>query len=139
MTNQAPIMFSKEIEVRWADCDANNHMRHSAYSDFCAHTRIGFLEQIGLGMDWCQNNHIGPVLFKEETEYAREVHMGEVLTVTISGVAHTGFTKSVQLSQQILKQNGEVAALHKCVVAWMDLEKRKIIELPEPIKKSLTQ
>ncbi|KZY83826.1 hypothetical protein A3752_04765 [Oleiphilus sp. HI0081] len=46
----------------------------------------------------------------------------------------TGFTKTVQMLQNIYKANGELSAVHRCVVGWMDLEARKIIELPEKIK-----
>lgn len=129
------VLFKKVIEVRWADCDANRHMRHTAYSDLCAHTRVCFLSDIGLGETWTKAHNIGPVLFKEETEYKREVHMGEQLTVTVEAGEPTGFTKSIQMLQHLHKENGELAATHRCVVAWMDLSLRKIVELPDQIKK----
>lgn len=134
-TKSTDAPFKKTIEVRWADCDANHHMRHSAYSDFCGHTRVCFLESIGLTTEWFKKHNIGPVLFKEETEYKREAHLGEQLTVTFEPGEPTGFSKSVQMVQHMYKENGDLAAIHKCVVAWMDLEKRKIIELPEQIKR----
>ena len=31
--------YHKQVEVRWSDIDANQHMRHSAYADLCTHTR----------------------------------------------------------------------------------------------------
>ena len=39
--------FEKFIEVRWADCDANRHVRHSTYYDYGAHARIRFFTEIG--------------------------------------------------------------------------------------------
>jgi acyl-CoA thioester hydrolase len=134
MNQSNVVLFKKTIEVRWADCDANHHMRHSAYSDFCGHTRVCYLDSIGLTTAWFKQHNIGPVLFKEETEYKREAHLGEQLTVTLETGEPTGFTKSIQMVQHMYKQNGELAAIHRCVVAWMDLEKRKIIELPERIR-----
>lgn len=128
------VLFQKTIEVRWSDCDANQHMRHSAYSDLCAHTRIGYLCEIGLTPEWFKEHNIGPVLFKEETEYKREAHMGELLKVTLQAGELTGFTKSIQMVQHVYKEDGELAASHKCVVAWMDLDKRKVIELPKQIQ-----
>lgn len=135
MSEQTKILFDKAIEVRWSDCDANQHMRHTAYSDFCAHTRIGYLEKIGLGAEWSKQHKIGPVLFKEETEYKREAHIGELLTITIEAGQPTGFTKSIEMVQYLYKTSGELAASHKCIVAWMDLKERKIIEIPELISK----
>lgn len=127
-------LVTKQFEVRWADCDANSHMRHTAYSDMCAHTRVSFLSEIGLTAQWFKQHQIGPVLFKEETEYRSEVHMGEQLTVTVEVGAPTGFSKSIQMYQRILKENGELSAEHRCVVGFMDLNIRKIIALPEQIK-----
>lgn len=117
MPEQASLLFEKTIEVRWSDCDANQHMRHTAYSDFCAHTRIGYLEKMGLGMQWCKENNIGPVLFKEETEYKNEAHTGEKLKITLYAGPPTGYTKSIQMVQNLYSESGELAASHKCVVA----------------------
>lgn len=133
MPVQGLVLFEKEIEVRWADCDANQHMRHTAYSDFCAHTRVCYLSHIGLTTQWNKQHNIGPVLFKEETEYKREAHLNEILRVTLEAGEPTGFTKSIQMVQHIYKENGELTASHKCIVAWMDLEIRKIIGLPKVI------
>ncbi len=133
MSSKKAVLFEKFIEVRWSDCDANRHMRHTAYSDLCAHTRVCFLSDIGLGEVWTQEHNIGPVLFKEETEYKREVHMGEQLNITLETGEATGFTKSIQMVQHLYKEDGELAATHRCVVAWMDLSLRKIVQLPAQI------
>ncbi|KZZ13079.1 hypothetical protein A3749_26725, partial [Oleiphilus sp. HI0078] len=134
MSKQTEALYEKTIEVRWADCDANQHMRHSAYSDLCAHTRVAFLNEIGMTAKWFKQHNVGPVLFKEETEYKAEVNIGDELRVTVEPGEPTGFTKTVQMLQNIYKANGELSAVHRCVVGWMDLEARKIIELPEKIK-----
>ena len=127
-------LFDKQVEVRWADCDANQHMRHTAYSDFCAHTRIAFMNSIGLTQAWSQTHRIGPVLFREETEYRQEAHMGDLLRVTVEVGLPTGFSKSIRMQQHLYTEQGEVAAVHHCVIGWMDLDKRKIVELPESIR-----
>lgn len=128
------VLYEKTIEVRWADCDANRHMRHTAYSDMAAHTRVGFLTDMGLTSEWFQEHSIGPVLFKEETEYKSEVHMDEMLRICVDRCEPTGYTKSVQLVQSIYKSNGELAAVHRCVIGMMDLNVRKIVDLPAQIK-----
>ncbi len=127
-------LFEKVFEIRWADCDANQHMRHSAYSDLCAHTRIGFLAEIGMTPQWFKENGIGPVLFKEETEYFREVFMGEQVRVTVETGEPTGSTKSVSIVNKVYKPSGELAAQHQVIVGWMDVKKRKVVELPEKIR-----
>ena len=127
-------LYEKTIEIRWADCDANQHMRHSAYSDLCAHTRIGFLSAIGMTPQWFKQQGIGPVLFKEQTEYFREVFMGEEVKVTVEIGEPTGSKKSVCIVNKVYKPNGELAAQHQVVVGWMDVKARKVVELPEKIQ-----
>jgi acyl-CoA thioester hydrolase len=132
-------LYEKQFEVRWSDCDANRHMRHTAYADMCAHARVSFLASIGLTPEWFKEHDMGPVLFKEETEYRSEVHMGEVLRVTVERAEPSGFSKSVRLIQKVYKSSGDLSAIHCCVVGWMSLEMRKIVDLPEQIIGTITQ
>jgi len=133
MTQANEVLYDKSIEVRWSDCDANQHMRHSAYSDMCAHTRIGFLQKIGMDSDWFKMHGIGPVLFREQTEYFAELFMGEMVSVTVELGELTGSSKSVCWVNKLYKQNGDLAAKHQVVVGWMDIKLRKVVKLPSLI------
>ena len=95
--------FQKKIEVRWADVDANNHLRHSAYADICAHTRIAYLADRGLDAAKQKELAIGPVLFKEQTEYFKEVDMGEVLTITVEAGTATESRKVFVMVNKVYK------------------------------------
>ena len=129
--NQATgVLYKKVIEVRWADCDANRHMRHTAYSDMCAHTRISFLQNIGMDDAWFKESGLSPVMFKEQTEYFAEMLMGEEVTITIELGQDTGSEKSVCWVNNLYKKDGTLAAKHQVVVGWMDLKQRKIAKLP---------
>jgi acyl-CoA thioester hydrolase len=128
--------YSTQIEVRWADCDANQHMRHSAYADMCAHARVGFLNSLGMTGQWFKENNIGPVLFKEQTEYFREAFMNEIMTITVEAGEPTGSQKSVCIVNNVYNTQGELAARHQVIVGWMNTQIRKIVELPEMIVKS---
>src|SRR5690606_15544179 len=70
-----------QLAVRWADLDVNGHVRHSVYYDFGAQARIVALEAVGLGLRWMAANQIGPVLFREQASFRREVRMGDELTI----------------------------------------------------------
>jgi acyl-CoA thioester hydrolase len=37
-----------QFEVRWADIDANFHVRHSVYYDWAATTRLHIMQQAGI-------------------------------------------------------------------------------------------
>ena len=51
--------YEKVFEVKWADLDPNRRMRHTAYNDYCAHMRIGFLAEIGLPLHRMEELNIG--------------------------------------------------------------------------------
>ena len=131
-----PVPYQKQFEVRWGDCDANNHMRHSAYADMAAHARIGYLTEIGIGPDWLNDHNIGPVLFKEQKEYFREANMNEMLTVTVEAGEPTGSDKTVTLVNNLYKENGELAAKVSVLFAWMDTIERKVIVVPDIVRQA---
>jgi acyl-CoA thioester hydrolase len=130
MTHTTDVLYKKVIEVRWSDCDANRHMRHTAYSDMCAHTRISFLQNIGMDDAWFKESNLSPVMFKEQTEYFAEMHMGDEVTVTIELGEPTGSDKSVCWVNNLYKKDGTLAAKHQVIVGWMNLAQRKIAKLP---------
>ncbi len=118
--------FRHLVEVRWADCDANHHVRHSAYADFCTHARIEWLKAHGFGFEQFQAQAFGPVIFKEWTEYFKEVRMSERLTieVRIAGLSDDG--SRFRIHHDVYKEDGRLAAKHEVSGAWLDLKARKL-------------
>ena len=68
--------YKKPMDLRWSDLDPNYHLRHSVYYDFAAQIRTAFLEEHGLTIRQMQELHLGPVLFREEGIFRREVRFG---------------------------------------------------------------
>jgi acyl-CoA thioester hydrolase len=50
------------------------------------------MNQVGLTPDLCKEQNIGPVLFKEETEFRCEAHIGENITIAVELVESIRFT-----------------------------------------------
>ncbi|GAB3200096.1 acyl-CoA thioester hydrolase [Pontibacter aydingkolensis] len=126
-------------KVMWSHLDANMHMRHSAYADFAAQARIEALDELGLDLKTFQRLHIGPILFREETKYLREVSINEQLTVT---TALTGSRKDGSrwaIRHEIFKADGVKAAVIVVEGAWIDTLKRKLAALPEDLAEHFNQ
>ena len=70
-------IFSKQLSFRWSDLDPNFHMRHSVYYDFGAQHRVEILAKLGLTLRVMQTEHIGPILFREECVFRREIHIAD--------------------------------------------------------------
>jgi len=75
--------FTLPVDVRWADLDANNHVRHSVYYDWGAQARMNFLTSKGLGANVLQEQHFGPILFREECIFRREIRFGDEITINV--------------------------------------------------------
>ena len=119
--------------VMWSHLDANMHMRHSAYADFAAQARIEVLEELGLDMKTFQRLHIGPILFREETTYLREVGVNERLTVTTALIKSRKDGSRWAIRHEIFKADGVKAAVIVVEGAWIDTQKRKLATLPEAL------
>lgn len=119
--------------TKWADFDPNKHMRHSAYNDFAAEARIRFFNEHGIDMNYFTEHQIGPILFKEETTFLREIYPGEDLQVSIElrGVSEQG--ERWKIRHFIYKENSVKAAQIDVYGAWISYQTRKLATPPASI------
>ncbi len=117
--------------VLWAQLDANGHLRHSAYADFAAQARVQLLFDKGLTLEAMTRNHLGPILFREEITYHREVRAEDTVRVTcrLRRAREDGSRWSFE--QKIYRSDEVLAATIIADGAWIDTEKRKLTKLPE--------
>lgn len=121
-------------QVLWSQIDANRHLRHSAYADYCAQARSNMLNKFGLSLNEFAKNKIGPILFREELIYHREVNLDESIQVSCELSKYNISNGRFSFRHQILKHNGEIAATVHVDGAWLDLQTRKLTTLPESWK-----
>ncbi len=123
--------FQITFNTKWSDFDPNRHMRHTAYNDYAAEVRVRFFQKQGLSINEFAKLNIGPVLFKEETSFFKEIHIGENITVKME---LEGVSKGIErwrFNHQIFNEKGELAAEIKVYGAWIDLVKRKLTAPPQ--------
>ena len=126
--------YHKQVEIRWSDIDANQHMRHTAYADLCTHTRLEWLQDAGFGADRFFQLGFGPVIFKETTEYLREVKLGMRLDIDVVLVAASADHQRGVLRQQMVRDDGKLAAHYEVAGAWLDLSTRKLTTPPAELQ-----
>lgn len=124
-------MKKNTYKVRWADVDANGHLRHSAYADFCAHARVEMLEDLGMGINQMRKLAIGPILFREELIYKREVHLSEEIEIKTFLQKAKKDASRWSIKHLMFKENEVLACEVNVDGAWMDLRARKLGVLPE--------
>ncbi|HEX5002105.1 MAG TPA: acyl-CoA thioesterase [Bacteroidia bacterium] len=118
--------YSQSYRIRWADLDPNVHMRHSAYNDYAAQTRLQFLTEHGFGMGWFKKHDVYPVLFREETVFLKEFGGSELVTVDVwLQRINTDATRWTMVNC-FLKEDGMQAAKLTVDGSWISLTTRKL-------------
>ena len=116
--------------TRWADMDPNGHMRHSAYADYAADQRVVLLANWGYGVARFAQLRLGPILFREETKFLKEVSIGEEIRVDGRLVSVSADGSRWTIVHTIFKADGRVAATVTVDGAWLDLDRRKLTVPP---------
>ena len=118
--------FRIPIQIRWSDLDPNMHLRHSVYYDWGALSRVTFFANQGLTIAVMNQQLIGPVLFREECVFKKEIHFGDQLTIDLQLIkARKDFSRWT-IVHTIYKHPDLVAASITIDGAWIDLAKRKL-------------
>ncbi|TVT39392.1 thioesterase [Hymenobacter setariae] len=128
---------SQTYTVRWAELDPNGHMRHSAYADFAADQRVHWLASYGYDLRKFGELRIGPILFREETKYLKEIHAGEEIRVEGRMASGTPDGSRWTIEHTIYKADGRVAATVTVDGAWLDLDRRKLTVPPPELAAAL--
>ncbi|HEY6097817.1 MAG TPA: acyl-CoA thioesterase [Anaeromyxobacter sp.] len=118
--------YAKTFIVRWADCDANGHMRNTAYSEYATEVRIAYLAERGFTWDRFIESRFGPVLLHEYIDYMREVRMGETVEVDYAVVGLSPDGARFKFEHDVWLPNRKKAARIVIAGGWMDLELRKL-------------
>jgi acyl-CoA thioester hydrolase len=127
--------FSKRISIRWADIDPNFHLRHSAYYDFGSQQRIEILETLGLTLQVMKEEGFGPVLFREECVFKREIFLSDRITVTTQLAKGNEDGSRWTIRHEFVAEDNKVCAILTLDGAWIDTKKRRLLSpMPQIVK-----
>ncbi|MCW3088202.1 MAG: thioesterase [Sediminibacterium sp.] len=128
--------YSKKIEVRWSDLDPNFHLRHSVYYDWGAFVRISFMNESGLTPALMQQENIGPILFREECVFKREIHFNDTIEVNVALVKSTPDAGRWTMVHEVWKNGDTLSAVITIDGAWIDTRLRKLAVPPAAFRDS---
>jgi acyl-CoA thioester hydrolase len=120
------VELSLPMPLRWADFDANSHLRHSVYYDFGATVRLEFLSKYGLTYELMQAGHFGPVLFREEATFRREVRFGDVIFINMLLTKLRRDFSRYSFRHEITRADGTLCTVMHVDGAWINTDLRKI-------------
>ena len=125
--------FSRSIQIRWSDLDPNFHLRHSVYYDWGAFCRIEFLNEYGLTADVMQKLHFGPILFREECIFRKEIRSGDVVSINLKIIRARKDFSRWSIQHHITKNDGVLSAVLTVDGAWINVVERKLASPPEKV------
>ena len=128
-----PGAHEEHFSVRWSDLDANRHVRNTIFSEFATHTRFRLLEAHGFPQARFESLRFGPVMFREEIRYRRELLFGDEITVNVlfAGLSDDGSQWRVQ--QEVMRADHKQAAVLTIEGAWIHLDSRRLVAPPHEL------
>ncbi|MFV0249217.1 MAG: acyl-CoA thioesterase [Tenacibaculum sp.] len=127
--------FIVNFSTKWADFDANIHMRHTAYNDYAAETRLRFFKKHQITVKDFINERIGPVLFEENTKFLKEIRLSEDISINLKLSGLSGKGERWKIQHEIFNSRGKLSAVIRVYGAWLDLTKRKLAMPPPKFQK----
>jgi acyl-CoA thioester hydrolase len=131
--------YNKRLEIRWSDLDPNFHVRHSVYYDFGAFVRMSFLTDFGLSTEVLMQHQLGPVLFREECFFKREIRFKDIVEINLVLKQCTATYSRWTMQHEIIKNGDTIAAIITVDGAWMDTAKRKLTVPPDFVAPAMEQ
>ena len=126
--------YSKKMEIRWADLDPNFHVLHSKYYDYGAFCRMSFMTEHGITPAVMIEHNIGPIIFREECFFKREIKFGDELRVNVKLSKCTVNARKWSMIHELWINGDTLAAVITIDGAWMDTKIRKLANPPEIFK-----
>jgi len=126
--------FEKKVEIRWSDLDPNYHLRHSVYYDYGAYSRLSFLNENGITPEVMLQLNIGPIIFREECLFKREIKFGDALMINLKLDKATENVSRWTMRHEIWKNGDTLSAIITVDGAWLDTKLRKLAKPPGSFK-----
>ncbi len=125
--------YFKTYTVRWADCDANGHMRNTSYSEYGTDTRVTFLAEGGFTFEKFVEHRFGPVILHEAIDYLREVRLGETIEVDLTMLGLSPDGARFKFEHDVWLPGRKKAARIVLAGGWMDMDARKLRIPPDEL------
>jgi acyl-CoA thioester hydrolase len=132
-TEAATPMFIAQMDARWRDLDAFNHVNNANYLTYLEESRLQWLQQIP--EPWL-SEHAVPVMASSELNYRRPIEWPARLQIEL--YCERLGNSSMTVGHRIVDAN-DTARLYsdgRVVVVWMDPATGRSVPLPDAIRRA---
>jgi acyl-CoA thioester hydrolase len=127
--------YRKVFVVRWSECDANGHLRNTAYSEYGIETRLACMTDNGFPFSRMLKHGIGPVIQREEIDYLRELHMGDTVEVDMKALGASPEGGRFKISHDFTLPDGKRVARIVLRGGWLDHRHRRLTAPPPELRR----
>ena len=125
-----PTVYTLDIESRWRDMDAFNHVNNASYLGYIEEARVRWFKS--LSTDWAGETS-APVMASVTVNYRRPAHWPETLRIEL--FAERIGTKSLTLGHRIASAS-DPSILYcdgHTVLVWIDRSGQSVV-LPDAVR-----
>lgn len=122
--------FKYQFQVLEGHLDTFGHVNNATYLQLYEEARWQFITEGGFGLEKIKETKVGPVILEINLKFKKEITNREIITIESKNISNDS-RLVMELSQKMIKENGEVASTLDLKVGVMDLKKRRLIEPPQ--------
>ena len=125
--------YHYKFDVRWSDIDANKHLANSAYVEYCAQTRMAFMNTHKMGLKELSRWGIGPVILHERYSFFKEIYADQTVFVSLEIAGMSEDASIYQFIHKFYLPDGTHMATAEATGVWIDMMLRKTTTPPDDI------
>ena len=126
--------FEYPVTILEKHLDTFAHVNNATYLEIYEEARWDFIEKNGYGYSVIHEKKMGPVILGINISFKKELINREKINI-VSQMAIMKSKMVMEISQQMIKEDGSVASEITLSIGFMDFKKRKLIE---PISEWMT-
>ena len=126
---------SYEVIIRESHLDTFGHMNNAAYLVLFEEARWEFITRNGYGLNEVLKEQKGPIILDIAMRFKKEINLREKIKITTELVSHE--QKISKFKQDMIKEDGTMAAEINLTFGFFDLQTRRLIDPTPEWKKAI--
>jgi acyl-CoA thioester hydrolase len=128
-------VFRLQRRVEWRDIDPNGHVNNATYLAYAEDCGVQVAGAFGWPMERCMQAGFGIMVRRHEIEYHSQARLDDVIETT---TWVSDFRQTSGIRHYFLRDagSGELIVRMRSLYAWVSLETRRLIRVPEAFRES---
>jgi len=118
-----------ELIIKEQHLDTFGHVNNAVYLQLFEEARWEYITSRGYGLNEVMKFKKGPVILEAHIKFLKELQLRETIKITFEALPTK--SKIMQIKQQMIKSNGDIASELLVKVGFFDLADRKLISPTE--------